>query len=125
MEGKPDGNHTTQQSPTAAAKKVKAKSQYERYPLPFFNRKRRCTWDVMPSGDYSADCETGRAFAIEFLKSCDGTVGWASLMSCIVTDMIDAGIDERWPHGAPSVNGIVIGFMGVIGSALVHSRVLD
>ena len=46
-------------------------------------------------------------------------------MSCIVTDMIDAGIDERWPHGAPSVNGIVIGFMGVIGSALVHSRVLD
>src|SRR5450759_3721906 len=88
-------------------KRVKVKSQYELYPLPFFNRKKRCTWDVAPSGDYSADCETGRAFAIEFLKSCDGTVGWVSLMGQIVTDMIDAGTIA----GRPKSKGIVIGFM--------------
>jgi hypothetical protein len=98
-----------------APKKVKQKSFYELYPMPFFNRKKRCSWDVIPSGDYSADCETGRAFAIEFLKSCDGTCGWASLMGVITRDMIKA--DDR--------SGIVIGFMRVVGSALVHSRVLD
>jgi hypothetical protein len=107
-------------------KKMKQKSFYELYPMPFFNRKRRCSWDAAPTGNYTADCETGRAFAIEFLKSCDGSVGWASLMGQIVTDMINAGtIVGRWPNGRPKSNGIVIGFMSVIGSAVTHSRVLD
>lgn len=110
---------------TPPPKKARQKSQYELYPLPFFNRKERCTWAVKPTGNYSADCETGRTFAIEFLKSCDGSAGWASLMAHIVTDMINAGTAGRWPDGRPQGNGIVIGFMGVIGSALVHSRVLD
>jgi hypothetical protein len=105
--------------------RVKQKSQYELYPLPFFDRKRCCTWDVTPSDDYSADCDTGAAFAIEFLKSCDKTYGWASLMPTIIADMIRAGAADVRPDGRPSVNGIVIGFMGVIGSALMHSRVLD
>jgi hypothetical protein len=30
-------------------------------------------WDVTPTGAYTADCETGEAFGIEFLKTCDGT----------------------------------------------------
>jgi hypothetical protein len=59
------------------------------------------------------------------LKSCDKTVGWASLMPAIVKDMIDAGTDGRWPDGDARVNGIVGGFMGVIGRALMHSRVLE
>ena len=92
------------------------KSQYELYPLPFFNREKGCTWDVTPTGDYTTDCETGEAFAIQFLKSCDKTNGWASLLGPIVTDMIRAG---------PKRSGVVIGFMSVIGRALVHSRVLD
>jgi hypothetical protein len=46
-------------------------------------------------------------------------------MSSIATDIIDAGIDKRWPDGALSVNGVVIGFMDVIGTAVAHSRVLD
>jgi hypothetical protein len=29
----------------------KTQSQYDLYPLPFFNKKRRCTWDVTPTGD--------------------------------------------------------------------------
>jgi hypothetical protein len=74
--------------------KTKAKSQYERYPLPFFNRGKRCTWDVTPSGNYSVDCDTGQAFAIEFLKSCDKTNGWASLMQSIVADMSSARLPD-------------------------------
>jgi hypothetical protein len=44
---------------TPIPKKAKVKSQYELYPLPFFNRERRCTWDMKPTGNYSADLETG------------------------------------------------------------------
>jgi hypothetical protein len=98
-----------------AQKRPKQKSQYELYPLPFFNGKERCTWDVKPTGYYGADCETGHAYAIEFLKTCDKSYGWPSLMQSITSDMIRAG----------SKNGIVIGFMGVIGSALARSPVLE
>jgi hypothetical protein len=108
-----------------APKRVKQKSLYDLYALPFFNRKKLSTWEVTPSGNYGADCETGRAFAIEFLKSCDKTHGWASLMQSIVADMIRAGTAGSFPNGHQKVNGVVIGFMGVIGSAVVHSRVLD
>jgi hypothetical protein len=94
------------------------KSQYERYPLPFFNRSRHSTWDVTPTGNYTADCKTGRAYAIEFLKSCDGTVGWSTLLSEIAADMIRAGTNGAFPDGHLKVNGIVIGFMGTIGSFL-------
>jgi hypothetical protein len=106
-------------------KRVKQKSQYELYPMPFFNRKERCTWDVTPTGDYTVDCETGQAFAIEFLKSSDKSCGWASLMQQIVADMIRAGPNGAFPGGRPMVNGVVVGFMGVIGGAVAHSRVLD
>jgi hypothetical protein len=103
----------------------KPTSQYERYSLPFFNGKKRCTWDITPIGNYTADYETGKAFAVDFLKSCDGSVGWASLMPSIVADMILAGTSGSSPDGRSKVNGIVIGFMSVIGRALVHSRVLE
>jgi hypothetical protein len=110
------------------SKDVKVESQFELYPLPFFDAGRSegpSTWNVTPTGNYSADCETGRVFAIEFLKSCDKTCGWASLMPSITADMIRAGTTGSFANGYPRVNGIVIGFMRVIGSALVHSRVLD
>ena len=93
--------------------------------MPFFNRKDRNSWDIKPTGNYTTDCETGTAFAIEFLKSADKTVGWASLMQHIVADMIRAGTDGAHNDGTPKVNGIVIGFMGVIGSAVAHSRILE
>src|SRR4051794_10274842 len=75
-------------------------SQYEKYPLPFFNGKTRNTWDVTPTGDYGADCRTGRQYAVEFIKSCDGTYGWTSLLQCVVADMIragTAGTHADWP----------------------------
>ena len=76
----------------------------------------------MPTGCYGADCDTGRAYAIEFLQTCDGTAGWASLLAQITADMIRAGTHGAFADGRQKVNGVVIGFMSTIGRALVHSR---
>ena len=94
------------------------KSQYELYPLPFFNAEACRTWAVTPTGNYSDDCETGKTYAVEFLKSCDGTVGWSSLLTPIVADMIRAGPDGSWSDGGVRLNGVVVGFMSTIGKAL-------
>src|SRR5262245_31112426 len=48
----------------------RTKSQYELYPLPFFSAADRCTWKVQPTGDYGVDCQKGRYYAVEFLRSC-------------------------------------------------------
>ena len=95
-----------------------AKSQYELYRLPFFAAERLSTWAVKATGDYAQDCKTGNAYAVAFLESCDGSVGWSSLLGQIVADMIRAGPDGAFPDGHPKMNGIVVGFMGVIGRAV-------
>ena len=83
---------------------------YELYPLPFFNRRSAngnpSTWDVKPTGDYAVDWETGRQYALEFLRTCDGTIGWGMLLSSIVADMIRAGPDGAFADGYPKINGI-------------------
>ena len=100
-------------------RRKRQKSQYELYPLPFLNGKTRCCWDVKPTDDYGADCETGRAYALQFLKTCDGTHGWTNLLANIASDMISAGPQEPpLPGGFQNPGGIVIGFMSVIGDAL-------
>ena len=104
--------------PKPQRRRGRQQSQYELYPLPFFNVKKLSTWDVTPTGDYVVDCETGRAYAVEFLKSCDGTVGWSTMLGCIVADMIRAGPTGAFPSGRPKVNGMVLGFMRVISSIL-------
>jgi hypothetical protein len=62
--------------------------------------------------------EPGKRYAVEFLKSCDGTVGWSSLLASITADMIRAGTDGVFPDGHPRVNGTVLGFMNTIGRAV-------
>jgi len=103
----------------------RTKSPYELYPLPFFNSKTGCMWDVQPTGNYSADCETGHAYAIAFLKTADGSYGWNSLLGGIVTDMIQAGSHSVSEDGHPHFNGVVSGFMSTIGRLVnaVASRV--
>jgi hypothetical protein len=94
-------------------------SVYDLYALPFLDKKARKTWAVRPTGRYMEDCDTGSAYGIAFLRTCDGTAGWAALVGWIVQDMIQAGPSpERWPDDHPSSNGIVVGFMGEIGRAL-------
>jgi hypothetical protein len=99
------------------------RSQYEKYPLPFFNADALSTWHVKPTSDYAADCETGRHYAIEFLKSCDGTVGWCTLLPQIVADMIRAGTSGTFADGSPKINGVVIGFASAIGRALCLAEI--
>ena len=71
------------------------------------------TWDVVPTGD----SETGKRYAIEFLSSCDGSLGWMFLMPSIVSNMMGAGTD-RWPDGAATRQRHSDGFMDVMGRAL-------
>jgi hypothetical protein len=40
------------------------------------------------------------------------------LLPVIVADMIRAGTSGTWGNGQPTVNGVVIGFMAVIGRAV-------
>jgi hypothetical protein len=99
-------------------RRTKATSQYDLYPMPFFNADRRCTWDIKPTGNYGVDCETGKEYAVRFLESCDGTIGWSSIVGQIAADMILAGPDHADARGRSGVNGVVIGFMGTVGSVL-------
>lgn len=95
-------------------------SQFERYPLPFFAADRLSTWAAKPSGRYAEDCANGKAYALEFLKSCDGTAGWASLLPAIVGDMIRAGPSGTFANGHAEIDGVVIGFMTTIGKVLTQ-----
>jgi hypothetical protein len=105
------------------ALKGRGPSQFDLYRLPFFDQNApistRC-WTVVATGNYTTDCDTGAAYAIEFLRSCDGTYGWQSLMACIVKSMISAELTAlRQPRRADlKSNGIIVGFMSVIGTAL-------
>lgn len=105
-------------TPAAPKTTARPKSQYEKYPLPFFDRARHSVWAVKPTGNYGDDCETGKRYATEFLRSCDGTVGWSTLLPQIVVDMIGAGQTDTWPDGHTRANGVVVGFLSTIGKAL-------
>jgi hypothetical protein len=116
---------TTRKSPKRKAaqprKSRQSQSQYDRYPLSFFDRKAHSTWAIKSTGNYSKDCEIGHKYAVEFLNSCDGSVGWASLLQSITRDMIEREVTQE----RPTSNGVVIGFMGVIGAALCYLHPLN
>jgi len=101
--------------PKTRAERMAGKSFYEIYPMPFFNSEKLLAWDVQPSGSYTADIETGREYAQQFLATCDMTNGWSSLLPKIANDMVAGGSRTgTWPDGRPRSNGVVIGFMGEI-----------
>jgi hypothetical protein len=102
----------------SAPRRQEKKSQWELYPLPFFKLKTRSLWDVKPTGDYGKDCETGKAYAIEFLNSCDGTACWAHLLPQMVGDMIRAGPVNKDASGGSYPGGIIVAFMLEIGFQL-------
>ena len=58
------------------------------------------------------DCETGRAYGIAFVESCDASYGWCSMLGPIVRDMVHAG----------DASGLVIGFMTAIAQAVAVRR---
>lgn len=93
----------------------KGESYWDRYPLPFFNLKKRSFWEVNPTGNYETDCVTGKMYATQFLQSCDGTDSWAHLPVHIVADMIRAGFADKDALGKPRADGIVVAFMLTLG----------
>jgi hypothetical protein len=100
-------------------------SMFELYPLPFFDAKSPCSsWNIKPTGNYEADCQTGQQYASEFLDTWDGTHGWTMLLPSIVADMIRAGPTGTFANGEPKINGIVIGFVGVLSRIIERTIAL-
>lgn len=67
-------------------------------------------WLIQPGGSYGDDCETGRRLAEEYLTYIGkhSTVGNATLLTCIVREMIDrAKGGEEW-------SGVHVGFLAGI-----------
>ena len=78
-------------------------------------------WLVASTGRYGEDCEAGRALAAEYLAYIgeQPTVGNASLLTCIVRDMIDqAKAGSGW-------SGVHAGFLRQINEyAMAAARVI-
>ena len=67
-------------------------------------------WSIFPSGNYSADCEQGKALAAEYLAFIGKhpTVGNSTLLNCIVRQMIEhAATGKGW-------SGVHLGFIQAI-----------
>ena len=102
-------------------KRAKVKPFNQTYPMPFFESRKGGginAWNVEPSGNYSEDIATGEAYAMQFLKSFDGSYGWHALLPAIVSDMIGAGAKGKYANGQPKTDGVVLGFMSVIAAVV-------
>jgi hypothetical protein len=98
----------------AANAKVRAKIDALPFVRPGGRKAATCYWSVTPSDDNSADYWKGRDWACLFLPLLDHPTTGASVLSCIVADMIAAG--EK--------NGLVLGFIGELGDRLHQARLL-
>jgi hypothetical protein len=85
--------------------------------LPFFKKGRgkvaTSWWSVTPSGNYSADLETGKEYARAFLPMLQFNAG-ASDLAVIVSDMGTAKDLKEWR----GIDDVALGFMMEIGGAL-------
>ena len=77
-------------------------------------------WSVLPSGNYPADCETGRFLATEYLTFIGNypTVGNATLLNCIVREMVEkATIGKGW-------SGVHLGFIRTVNEFAMATAVM-
>ena len=100
-------------------KRPAEQSQWDKYPLPFLDKAQRLCWNAKPSQDRSADFDRGRGFARQFLASCDGTVGWETLLGQIVCDMVRMGPAVQWKDGGVNCGSVVGGFFREISRHLI------
>ena len=87
----------TKRAASKPAKKIQ--SMYENYRLPFFDGKRLSRWSVSPTGEYD-DFER-RRHALEFIRSCDRTNGWITLLPGIVGDIVGSWSGNVGRAGKP------------------------
>lgn len=90
--------------------------------LPFFRSGRgkieTSWWNVTPSGDYTADLETGKAYARAFLPMMTFNAG-ASTLGCIVSHMAKAGRDPaKNTSKHRDIDNVALGFLIEIGNSL-------
>jgi hypothetical protein len=95
--------------------------------LPFFKKRRgkvaASYWNVTPSGNYSADLESGQAYARAFMPMLTFNAG-ASDLAAIVSDMAKAGRDAaKNPKDWRGIDAVALGFMMEIGGSLQAAMV--
>jgi hypothetical protein len=123
LPGKPRGIAPKIRSAKTNKRKTAAKgATAARDALPFFQKGRgkipTSWWNVTPSGNYSADLETGMAYASAFLPLMKYNAG-ASSLGAIVSDMAKAGRNlEKGPGDERGIDNIALGFIMGIGGIL-------
>lgn len=90
--------------------------------LPFFKKGRgkeaTSWWNVTPTGNYTADLETGKGYARDFLPLMTFNAGSASL-GAIVSDMARAGRDPtKNPKDWRGIDSVALGFLMEMGNSL-------
>src|SRR6202165_4369336 len=112
---------------TNSTRKPKNEATELRDALPFFKKGRgkvaTSWWNVTPAGNYSADLETGKAYARAFMPMLRFNAG-ASDLAAIVSDMAKSG---RHPANNPKdwrgIDAVALGFMMEVGGSLQASIV--
>jgi hypothetical protein len=107
---------------TNSTRKPKNEATALRDALPFFKKGRgkvaTSWWNVTPTGNYSADLETGKAYARAFMPMLSFNAG-ASDLAAIVSDMAKAGRDPaNNPKDWRGIDAVALGFMLEIGGSL-------
>lgn len=94
----------------------------ERDALPFFKPGKRggSWWSVHPTGDYEADHETGRGYALALLPLMRVEVAGPATIPWIVGDMMAACSRRR---GDDRFSGIEVGFLSGLGDIIAAGHV--
>jgi hypothetical protein len=95
--------------------------------LPFFKKGRgkvaASWWNVTPTGNYSADLETGKDYARAFLPLMIFNAG-PSTLGAIISEMAKAGRDPaNNPKDWRGIDAVALGFMMEIGGSLQSAMV--
>jgi hypothetical protein len=107
--------------------KTKSDATTLRDALPFFKKGHgkvaTSWWNVTPSGNYSADLETGKQYARAFMPMLRFNAG-ASDLATIVSAMAKAGRDPaNNPKDWRGIDAVALGFMMEIGGSLQAAMV--
>ncbi len=110
-----------------STKRPKNEATTLRDALPFFKKGRgkvaTSWWNVTPTGNYSADLETGKDYARAFLPMMTFNAGAADL-GAIVSDMAKAGRDPvKNPKNWRGIDAVALGFLMEIGGSLQSAMI--
>lgn len=119
---KPDTKRSRRRPSKSAREAKKSEAEKMRDALPFFRNRTRSSeaswWTISPSGNYSADLETGKRYARAFLPMMAYNCG-ASSLGTIVSHMALAGRQpESNSRNWRGIDAVALGFLLEIGGVL-------